>query len=61
MIRTTEGLTVRTLASKAPGMAQDITLTIDRDFQLKVDDILANAYSEANWGPLSPGARRQWF
>ena len=56
VIRTPEGLTVRTLASKAPGMAQDITLTIDRDFQLKVDDILANAYSEANWGPLSPGA-----
>lgn len=56
VIRTPEGLTVRTLASKAAGTAHDITLTLDRNLQLAVDDILANAYSEANWGPLSSGA-----
>jgi penicillin-binding protein 2 len=56
VIRMPDGMAVRTIATRAPGKAQDITVTLDRNLQLLTENALASAYSEANWGSLSPGA-----
>ncbi len=56
VIRTSDGVTVRTIQTRPSSPSQDVTLTLDRDVQLMVESALSNAYNAASWAPFSPGA-----
>ncbi len=57
-IVTNTGIVVRTLASVDLEPGQSLTLTLDRNLQLGIQQMLAEAYDSAGptWGPTSPGA-----
>lgn len=57
-IVTNTGITVRTIANVDLVPGQSLTLTLDRNLQLGVQQMLAEAYDSAGptWGPTSPGA-----
>ena len=52
------GVQLAQLAQVAPKPGQSLWLTIDTDFQRKVQQIVADAYTQAkdSWGPTSKGA-----
>lgn len=56
VIQMPDGTPLRSLQGKESGVSQDVTLTIDRGFQLAVEDAMSSAYNYANWAPFSPGA-----
>lgn len=62
VIRTADGMNVRTIFRRDSSGGQDVRVTIDRDLQLKVETAIASAYNYANWGqlklpaPLTQGA-----
>lgn len=56
LIRTADGVTVRTIHRKPASRGQDVHLSLDRELQLKTEQAIAAAYNEANWAPLRNGA-----
>ena len=55
-IVTADGVIVRNIYSRSAVPGVDVRLTIDRDFQLRVEEALADAYNAANWAEFSTGA-----
>lgn len=55
-IVTPDNVTVRTIYTRPAIPGRDVTLTIDRDFQLKVEQAVSDAYNAANWAQFSDGA-----
>ncbi|NDJ86673.1 MAG: hypothetical protein GYB66_12370 [Chloroflexi bacterium] len=57
-IESNTGIPIRTVAQRAPQSGNSLYLTIDRDLQLGVQAVLAEAYDYAQptWAPTSPGA-----
>ncbi len=56
LIRTSDGVNVRTIYRNQAVRGQDVHLSLDRDLQLKTEQAIAAAYNEANWAPLRNGA-----
>ncbi|MEP7284139.1 MAG: penicillin-binding transpeptidase domain-containing protein, partial [Chloroflexota bacterium] len=56
VISAPDGTELREIASKKPGAAQDVTLTLDRDLQIATERAIGSATSAANWGQFSTGA-----
>jgi penicillin-binding protein 2 len=55
-ILTSDNIIVRTIAERAPSPGEDMQVTIARDFQLKVEQAVSDAYNAANWAQFSTGA-----
>lgn len=57
VIRSSEGVTLRTIAEAPAEPGQSVYLTIDRDLQAAVQNAFVEAYNYAagTWGPTSPG------
>ncbi len=55
-IITPDSILVRTIYTQKGRGGSDVTLTLDRDFQLKVEQAVADAYNAANWAQFSQGA-----
>lgn len=58
VLQSNAGYEIRTIAERPATPGQSVYLTIDRDLQLDVQWLLADAYSSATntWAPGSPGA-----
>ncbi len=58
VLQSNAGYEIRTIAERAATPGQSVYLTIDRQLQLDLQWLLADAYSSATntWGPGSPGA-----
>lgn len=58
VIRSVTGTLIRVVAERPASPGQSVYLTIDRDLQLGLQFLLADAYSQGQptWAPTSPGA-----
>ncbi|MCB9436944.1 MAG: hypothetical protein H6673_08115 [Anaerolineales bacterium] len=56
-IETNTGVPIRTVATRQPQPGQDLYLTIDRDLQLDLQGLVADAYDngQLTWAPTSKG------
>lgn len=57
-IQSSSGIRIRTIAERDPKPGNSLYLTIDRDLQLGIQSLLADAYSngQLTWAPTSRGA-----
>jgi penicillin-binding protein 2 len=51
-----DNILVRTIYERPAVPGQDVTLSLDRDFQIRVEQAIADGYNAANWSQFSSGA-----